>query len=114
MSRVALTIQQITRNANGLSVTFAAPASTQLSIPSNDGRMYLELKNTGSATQTVTVQTPGTVSGLAIAELTAEVPITSGDKIIGPFPPALFNQSDGSVYVDLTATTTMTIALLRL
>jgi len=114
MARVALTVQQIGRDGSGLAVTNPAPASTQLSIPNNDGRMFLEVKNTGATTQTVTVQTPGQVAGLDVADLVATIPPTSGDRMIGPFPTSVFNQSDGSVYVDLSATTTMTVACFRL
>lgn len=113
MSRTALTVQQIDRDTNGLAATHTAPAVIDLSIPNNDGRMFLDVKNTG-ATLTVTVQTPGQVAGLAIAELVATIPQTTGDQMIGPFPPATFNQSDGSVNVDISVSTTMTIACFRL
>jgi len=76
--------------------------------------MFVVVKNTGAATQTVTVQTPGQVGGLDVAEYSATIPPTTGEQAIGPFPAALFNQSDGSVYVDLSVSTTMTVALFRL
>ncbi len=114
MSRVALTVQQIDRASSGLSATHTAPSSTQLSIPNNDGRMFVNVKNTGATTQTVTVQTPGQVAGLDVAELVCTVPPTTGDIMVGPFPPAAFNQSDGAVYVDLSASTTMTVGCFRL
>ncbi len=114
MARNALTVQQIVRDSDGLSATYPAPSSTQMSIPNNDGRMFLDVRNTGATTQTVTVQTPGNVAGLAVAEYVGTIPPTSGIQIIGPFPPSAFNQSDGSVYVDLSATTTMTLACFRL
>ncbi len=114
MSRVALTVQQIDRDTNGLAVTYPAPSSTQLSIPNNDGRMFIRVANTGATTQTVTVQTPGTVAGLDVAEYVATIPPTSGIQYIGAFPPSAFNQSDGSVYVDLSVSTTLTVACMRL
>lgn len=114
MARVALTVQQIDRDGNGLAATYPAPSSTQLSIPNNDGRMYLDVRNTGATTQTVTVQTPGQVLGLDIAEYVATIPPTTGIQLIGPLPPALFNQSDNSAYVDLSVTTTITVACFRL
>lgn len=114
MTRAALTVQQIDRDTNGLAATYPAPSSTELSIPNNDGRMFLDVRNTGATTQTVTVQTPNQVAGLAIADYVATIPPTSGIQIIGPFPASAFNQSDGSVYVDLSVTTTMTVACFRL
>ncbi len=114
MTRTALTIQQIDRDAIGLAVTHPAPSTTELSIPNNDGRVFIEIKNTGATTQTVTVQTPNQVAGLAIADLLATVAPTTGDIAVGPFPPAVFNQSDGSVYVDISVSTTMTVGAFRL
>ena len=114
MSRVSLTVQQIDRDASGLAATHTAPSSTELSIPNNDGRIFLDVKNTGDTTQTVTVQTPGSVAGLDIEDLVATVAPTTGDIMVGPFPPSVFNQSNGSVYVDLSATTTMTVGCFRL
>lgn len=114
MTRVALTVQQIDRDTNGLAATHTAPTSTELSIPNNDGRIFIDVKNTGTTTMTVTAQTPGNVGGLAIAELVTTVGITSGDQMVGPFPPAIFNQADGSVYLDLSATVTTTIGCFRL
>jgi hypothetical protein len=66
----------------------------------NSGREMLLLSNdTGGAVQ-VTVQTPAEVDGdLVIGERT----FTIGDgeiATIGPFRRSLYNQSDGSVYVD--------------
>lgn len=114
MTRTALTVQQIDRDTNGLAATYPAPSTTELSIPNNDGRMFLDVRNTGATTQTVTVQTPNTVAGLAVAEYVATIPPTTGIQVIGPFPTSAFNQSDNAVYVDLSASTTMTVACFRL
>ena len=114
MARTALSVQQIDRDTNGLAATRAAVAVTDLSIPNNDGRIFLEVVNTGSGNVVVTVQTPGSVAGLAVAELVCTCIGTTGDIMIGPLPPAVFNRSDGSVNVDLSITTTMTIGCFRL
>lgn len=69
------------------------------SIAGNDGRIFMEVKNDDASSQTVTVPTPGDVDGLAIADLV--VSLTAGQtKLIGPFAPGTFNQSDGLVYID--------------
>jgi hypothetical protein len=53
------------------------------------------------------------VDGLAIAERT--VVVTAGEsRKIGPFPPNIYNQSDGMVYLDYSAVTDVTVALMRL
>ena len=113
MSRVALTVQQIDRDTNGLAATYTQPSTTEASIPNNDGRAYIQVKNVSAVTATVTVQTPGSVGGLAVAEYVATIPITTGDQIVGPFPPSIFNQSDGSVNVDLS-TTSLLVGCFRL
>lgn len=111
--RVGLAVQQIRRDASGLAPAYPPPATTQLSIPNNDGRMFLDVRNAGDE-QTVTVQTPLQMEGLDVSEYVATIPATDGVRVIGPFPPALFNQSDGSVYIDLSASTTMTVVCFRL
>lgn len=114
MAKIDLVAQQIVRDSSGLTPNYSTPAQTDLRIPNNDGRMFLHVKNSNAATRTVTVTTPGEIAGLAISDLVATVPLTSGDKMIGPFPPGVFNQTDGSVYVDLESTAGITLALLRL
>lgn len=52
--------------------------------------------NSSGAPITVTLATPGTVRGLAIADLTVSVP-AGGYAVQGPFPPDLFGDVDGLV-----------------
>lgn len=79
----------------------------------NDGRVILNVKNGAGAPITVTIETPGTVDGLAIAELIVTVP-NAEERWIGPFPPNTYNQDAGTVYVDYSAVTTITVAALRI
>ena|SRR3990167_3538091 len=110
MARTAVNYQQIVRT--GLEQTYEA-AYVDGNKFSNDGRMFLIVKNGAGAPITVTVQTPGTVDGLAVAEQTITV-TNAEERMIGPFPPGIYNQSDGMVYVDYSSVTTITVALLRL
>jgi hypothetical protein len=55
---------------------------------SNDGNTYL-LCVGGAAAKTITFVTPGTISGLALADLTVSVGIAE-NKVFGPFPVATF------------------------
>jgi len=110
MARTEITYQQVVRT--GLEQTYAAAVADGEKF-SNDGRMFLHVKNGAAAPITVTVQTPGTVDGLAVAEQVITV-TNAEERMIGPFPPGIYNQSDGMVYVDYSSVTTITKALLRL
>lgn len=110
MARTVLAAQQVSRA--GLTPVFSAGNADGHFVP-NDGRVILEVKNTSASPVNVTVQTPGTVDGNAIADLVVAVPATSGDKMIGPFPASIYNQADGSIYVDLSAATGVTVAAVR-
>lgn len=71
----------------------------------NDGSLFIKVNNShATLARVVTIETPGTVDSQAIADRTVSVPALDY-KIIGPFPPALYNQNDGSadndfVYLD--------------
>ena len=57
--------------------------------------------------------TPGTVDGLAIADLS--VSIADGvKKAIGPFPRSVYNDSDGDVTVTFDATSSVTAQCLKI
>lgn len=115
MARVALTPQQIA--LTGLTPTFTAPtdagAGGGWSFP-NTGDTFIRIKNTGGAQRVVTLLTPATIGGVAISDPTVTIPATTGDILIGPFDPSLFNQSDGAVYVEVDATTGLTAAAITL
>lgn len=112
MARTARAVQEI--NRAGLAETFTAADNTNGETIPNDGRTFLHVKNTGGGACTVTVATPGQVDGLAIADLTATVPATTGDRLIGPFPPGIYTQADGNVYVDYSTGTGIAVAAVRL
>lgn len=110
MARTAITYEQIVRT--GLeSVGQAAVADGNKF--SNDGRMFLRVLNEDASSINVTIQTPVTVDGLAVTDLVVAVPAGEA-RDIGPFPPAIYNQTDGMVYVDYSAVTDITVTLFRL
>ena len=80
----------------------------------NDGRTILWVKDT-AATPTITIYTPNTVDGLAITDRT--VVLASSATIgyfIGPFPPSIYNYSDGSVRLIVSAEATCTYGCFRM
>ncbi len=111
MSLTTLSAQQIVRT--GLTPVLAA-ANGDGSYVANDGRIYLDVANSGTE-KTVTVDTPGQVDGLAIANLAVVIPATTGHKVIGPFPPDTYNQSDGTIKITFSPDVTgLTIGAFRL
>jgi len=106
MARTSLTVQTITRTGLAMSTEAANATGEQIL---NGGKEFIYVANGGGAPITVTVQTPRTVDGLAVAEL--EVTIADGaDAFIGPFPTGTFNQTGDLVYIDFSAVTSVTVA----
>ena len=93
MAIITDTLQRIVRSGSGLTPVYTAVASNvdthQTQAHKN---MFLHFKKTGAGNAIVTIQTPNTVDGNAIAELTATVVATIGDKMIGPFDGTIYKQ----------------------
>lgn len=88
----------------GATVTPAAPTAAGDSLPPG---CALVVENTSGASINVTIQTGGTVEGLAIADVVVAVP-AAGVRVIGPFTPrSVFVQPPGAdagrVLVDYSA-----------
>lgn len=77
----------------------------------NNGKTFLHFKKTGAGICTVTIVTPGTVRGLAIADQTVSVPATTGDVMIGPFDPGTFDDGNHDVSFTLSDVTGLTVAV---
>ncbi len=113
MARTALTVQNVIRTSNGLTPSYTAANVDGHSIVNDGKKTFLQIKNTGVSACVVTIQTPGTVDGLAVTERTATVGATTGDKMIGPFPQEYYNQADGTIYVDFDQVTSVTCAAIK-
>lgn len=113
MARGNPTAQRITLAGLNPNLT-AAPADGDI-LPA--GQVALQIANGGGSPITVTVQTPGTVVGLAVADATVSVP-AAATRLIGPFPSSVFAQpADASVgalgvLVDYSAVTSVTRAVI--
>lgn len=110
MARSSLTLQDVERS--GLEPSYASANADGNSF-ANNSRVVLHAKNGSGSPITVTVKTPGTVDGLAVADRTVAIP-AGEERIMGVFPPADYNQSDGSVHVDYSDVTSLTVAALRI
>lgn len=113
MANVTLTPQQISRT--GVDLTDTGSLSTSNSyFFRNTGREFIHVKKSGASICTVTIVTPKTVGGLAVADLTVSVPASTGDVMIGPFPPDMFNNASGDCEVTFSEITGLTVAVATL
>lgn len=99
----------------GLEPDYESPLTTTdtYQVP-NNGRTFLHFKKSGAGDCTVTLVTPGKVDGLAIADRTVTVEATTGDVMVGPFPPSTYNDADGKMAFTLSEITGLSVAVLRL
>ena len=112
MSDVALTVQDIV--ATGLTPSYTGSLSTGNTYQvQNNGRVFLHFKKSAAVDAVITIATPVTKGGYAVADPTVTVPASTGDKMIGPFPPTIFND-DGILEFTCSDVDGLTVAALRL
>ena len=106
MARVSIPITEV------LDTGVAPPAQTNgdstnnHQLDFNDGDVVVEVVSSDAGAQTVTVVTPGTVSGRAIADQVINVP-AGATRYIGKLSPATYNQPDGTVQINVSVSTTL-------
>ena len=106
-----LTVQSI--SGEGVSPTFRAATASGDTFP-NDGRTMLHIKNGGTAAVTVTFDSVEKCNFGFDHDLTVSIP-ASGERIVGPFDPARFNNKvNGLVSVTYSGVTTVTVSALRM
>lgn len=79
----------------------------------NDGKTILSFDK-GANACTLTVTTPNTVRGVAVADPTFTIAASTEDQIVGPFAPDVFNDSDGYVSFTISENTGLTCTIIRL
>jgi hypothetical protein len=102
-----LTVQEISRT--GLNPSYSSAAGGGDTVP-NDEITFLHIKNGSGASIDVTIQTPGTVDGLAITDRQVTVP-ASGERMIGPFPASVYS---ATLTLSYSGVTSLTIAAIRM
>jgi len=80
----------------------------------NSGRVILHFLKGAAVDCVVTIPTPKTVAGLAVADTAVTVPATTGDKFIGPFPRDLYNDGSNDISFTLSDVDTLTVAVLEI
>lgn len=114
MARTDVASIQVVSTA-GLTPSFEAANGSGGQQFANNGRRILRVKNASGSPVTVTVLIPATLDGVAPANGGKQVtiPATTGDVTLGPFGATTYNQADGKVYVDFSAVTSVTLAVLE-
>ncbi|MDR3572857.1 MAG: hypothetical protein P4L50_03265 [Anaerolineaceae bacterium] len=112
MARVVLPVQFTT--LAGIAPAYTVGDAGNNHQFQNDGNVMLHVKNTSATPTNVTIETPNKVGGLVLTAPVIAVPITTGDRMIGPFDPTLFNQAGGVVFVDISSATGVTLAAIEI
>ncbi len=105
MARVTLTLAQML--PGGVELVPVA-AETDGNAFANTGNQWLYVLNGSGGNVVVTIQTPKTVDGNAVAEVTKTL-ATMEDWLFGVFRVDVYNQPSGEVYVDYDIVTTVTV-----
>ncbi len=113
-SEVRLSVEQSLKSGLAATYTSSGLLAANTYKVRNDGKVFLHFKKTGAGDCTVTITTPGTSQGLAIADQTVTVAATTGDKFVGPLPASLFNDASSDVSFSISDTVGLSIAVIRL
>lgn len=79
----------------------------------NNGKTLLHFKKTGAGACVVTVNSPKTVAGHAIAAGTNSIPATTGDEFMGPFPSEVYDDPNHDVSFTLSEITGLSVAVIQ-
>lgn len=100
-ARLAVTVQVMDRHTPVVATTAEAVAADGHMFL-NDGRTFLYIDTTTEgANHLITIQVPTSsdVDGLVVADITFDM-VNDKQYVMGPFPPSVYNQPDGMVYID--------------
>lgn len=97
----------------GDSEAFVAVATGNTYKVNNNGRTLLHFKKSGAGAANVTIETPKTIKGYAVADQVIVVPATTGDIMMAPIDMDLFSDGNGQVNFTTDEGTGLTVAALR-
>jgi hypothetical protein len=110
MPRTALTVRE---------VVLAGVTMGEVSVDAANGMSFSNIGNetifymrTAGTVITVTFRVPAKVKGLTITDVVVVMGATAS-LLIGPFPSEIFNQVDGTVYVDFSVATNGTCSAIH-
>lgn len=111
MGDVRLTPQDV--GSTIVTVTRTAISTGNTYQVRNDGHVLLNFRKTGAGEATITVTTPETRAGLAVADKTLTVPATTGDIAWSGREVLTFTNTDGDVEFTTNEGTGLTCAVLK-
>lgn len=115
MSYTALTPQTVTRAGITPTMTSAPATGAGNGVSfSNNGRRWVRVKNAGGSACNVTLNLGSTVDGQTPAAKTVTVAATTGDMLMGPFPPGDYNTGAGLMTIDFDNVTSVTVGVFEL
>lgn len=93
----------------GLTPTYAA-AVASMAVPNTNGNAIVHIKNGSGASITATIRGQGFMGDIVVPDRVVTIP-AGQERMIGRLNPAMYNQGDGTVQIDLSATATITVAV---
>lgn len=111
---VAVAIQTSATGGLATTRTNSGLLTTNTYTIRNNGKVFLHFLKTGAGSCTVTITTPGTIGGLAVADQTATVAATTGDTFVGPFPMSIYNDGAGDISFTISDTVGLSFAAVSL
>ena len=109
-----LTVNDIVQTGLNTASVYVSAAGGGDVIPNNTGNTFLHVKNTDASSMTVTITSTATHSGLDVEDPQITVAATTGEQMIGPFPPGVYNNASGQVSISYSAVTSVTVAAFKL
>lgn len=112
MANVRLTPQAI--SSAGIVPAYTGSLSvSDTYLVSNNGRVMLHFLKTAAVACVVTILTPDTVDGLAVADRTDTVPATTGDRMLSKFKPGVYNDANGDLSFTLDNIAGLSVAVVQ-
>lgn len=103
MARQVLNAQKITRA--GLNPTYTPIAQADgAAVNNNNGEYFVAVKNTTGAPINVIQKTNASVDGLGLPDQPAVAVPANGTILLGPWTAYPYNQANGQVYLNVSAT----------
>jgi hypothetical protein len=101
MAREELALQKLA--SSGVIPTWSTPTGDGYKV-SNDGMTHIHVKNGNAGTLTITITTPSTIDGNAVADKTVTVLTTAEKEFVFP---TVYNHPDshadaGKIYLDFS------------